>query len=148
MRNQGLGSWPVRRARMTPDRTAVVSGDGSLTYARLHERVLRLANGLRGLGVAAGDRVAYLGPNQPSFLETLFACGALGAVFVPLNFRLSGPELEFIVRDAGARLVVRGPGFPELPGPAVQLGAPFEDLIASSPAEALDEPVDLGEPCM
>jgi fatty-acyl-CoA synthase len=110
MRNQGLGSWPARRARMTPDRTAVLAGRRSFSYQALAERVGRLANALCGLGVAHGDRVCYLGPNDPAFLETLFARGALGAIFVPLNFRLSGPELEFIVADAGATVLVDAAG--------------------------------------
>jgi fatty-acyl-CoA synthase len=149
MRNQGLGSWPARRARMTPGRTAVIAGGRSLTYAQLHERVLRLAHGLRGLGVGPGDRVAYLGPNDPAFLETLFACGALGAIFVPLNFRLSLPELEFIVGDAGAQLLVRAEGQPEPSVPqTVTLGQEYEALLASSSAAALDEPVGQDEPCM
>jgi fatty-acyl-CoA synthase len=70
LRNNGVGSWIVRRACGTPDRVAVLHGDDRLTYARLHDRVTRLAHGLRGLGVQRGDRVAYLGPNHPAFLET------------------------------------------------------------------------------
>jgi len=53
-----------------------------VTYAQLHDRVTRLAHGLRGLGVRRGDRVAYLGPNHPAFLETLFATGTLGAILI------------------------------------------------------------------
>src|SRR5215831_17733339 len=93
VRNNGVGSWIARRARRTPDRVAVLHGDDRLTYAQLHDRVTRLAHGLRGLGVRRGDRVAYLGPNHPAFLETLFAAGTLGAILVPLNARLAVPEL-------------------------------------------------------
>ncbi len=57
--------------------------------------MLRLAQALRALGTGRGDRVAYLGPHHPAFLETLFAAGALGAVFVPLNIRLAAPELAY-----------------------------------------------------
>src|SRR6266568_1802498 len=145
MRNQGLGSWPTRRSRMTPDRTAV----NSFTYAQVHERVTRLAHGLRGLGVGPGDRVGYLGPNAPSFLETLFACGALGAIFVPLNFRLSPPELEFIVADCGAEVLVHAAGQPELSvRRRVGLGEEYEALLAAAAAADLDEPVDHADPCM
>ena len=82
VRNNGVGSWIARRARRTPDRVAVIHGDDRLTYARLHDRVTGLARGLRGLGVGRGDRVAYLGPNHPAFLETLFAAGTLGAILI------------------------------------------------------------------
>ena len=61
----------------------------------------RLANALRDRGVAKGDRVAYLGENHPSFVETFFACGLLGAIFVPLNTRLAAPEMQFQLEDSG-----------------------------------------------
>ena len=61
---------------------------------------------LRDGGIRAGDRVGYLGFNHPAFLETMFATARLGAIFVPLNFRLTAPELEFIVNDAGCHTMV------------------------------------------
>ncbi|MFE0652502.1 long-chain fatty acid--CoA ligase [Streptomyces sp. NPDC059534] len=109
MLNQGIGSWPARRARKTPDRVAVVHENRTLTYRELHGRVLRLAHALRGLGVARGDRIAYLGPNHPAFLETLFAAGTLGAAFVPLNTRLTAPELAYNLADSGSTVLVHGP---------------------------------------
>jgi fatty-acyl-CoA synthase len=89
--NRGLGSWPARRAAMSPDRPALLFGDQTTTYAQLHDRIARLAVQLRAHGVGPGDRVAYLGPNHPAFVETMFATHLLGAIFVPLNFRLAGP---------------------------------------------------------
>ncbi|TNY36004.1 acyl-CoA synthetase [Thermomonospora catenispora] len=163
MRNQGLGSWPARRARKTPHRTALVYEDRRLTYAELHERVTRLAHALRGLGIRRGDRVAYLGPNHPSFLETLFAAGALGAVFVPLNIRLAGPEIAFQLADSGTSVLVYAPSHAELVDglegtPSVRErialagerpGAHgYEDLLAGAPADPIDEPVSLEETCM
>lgn len=109
MRNQGLGSWPARRARMSPTRVALSHDGRSWTYGELHDRVNRLAHALRALGVGRGDRIAYLGLNHPSAVETLFASGVLGAVYVPLNARLAGPELDFVIRDAGVSVLVFGP---------------------------------------
>lgn len=106
MRNEGLGSWPARRARKTPHRTALIHGTTTVSYAALHERTTRLAHALRALGVRRGDRVAYLGPNHPSFLEALFAAGLLGALFVPLNTRLAEPELALQIRDSGATVLL------------------------------------------
>src|SRR6516164_3769077 len=110
VRNNGVGSWIARRARRTPDRVAFLHGDDRLTYAQLHDRITRLAHGLRGLGVRRGDRVAYLGPNHPAFLETLFAAGTLGAILVPLNTRLAAPELARHLADSGVRTLIQGPG--------------------------------------
>ena len=106
MDNNGVGSWLHRRRRKSGSKTALVSGTRTLSYAQLADRTDRLANALRAKGVAKGDRVAYLGENHPSFVETFFACGLLGAIFVPLNTRLAAPELQFQLQDSGARLLV------------------------------------------
>ncbi|WP_306999431.1 AMP-binding protein [Amycolatopsis thermophila] len=76
---------------MSPHAIAVRHGGTELTYAQLFRRVARLAHGLRAAGVRPGDRVAYLGPNHPAYLETLFACGQAGAVFVPLELPADRP---------------------------------------------------------
>lgn len=102
-----LGSWPARRARSAPDAVATVHDGHRQTYRDLHERVDALGRALRDeLEVRAGDRVAYLGPNHPSYLETLFAVTGLGAVFVPLNTRLAADELDYMLVDSGATRVV------------------------------------------
>jgi fatty-acyl-CoA synthase len=100
--NFGIGSWLQRRRPKSGNKTALISGDRELGYEEFADRSLRLASALRGRGVAKGDRVAYLGENHPSFLETLFACGLLGAIFVPLNTRLAPPEIQFQLQDCGA----------------------------------------------
>ena len=82
---------------------ALIFGDDELTYDALAGRVDRLANGLRGRGVREGDRVAYLGNNHPALVEALFGVTLVGAILVPLNTRLSVPELAYMLRDSGAR---------------------------------------------
>ncbi|WP_405621867.1 acyl-CoA synthetase [Streptomyces sp. NBC_00076] len=157
MRNEGLGSWPARRARKTPHRTALVHGEQSTDYRTLHTRTTRLAHALRARGVRRGDRIAYLGPNHPSYLETLFAAGTLGAVFVPLNTRLAGPEIAYQLADSGARALVYGPAFQGLvaglPGNSdvrtyVEVGAEYEQVLAEAPAEPIDEPVAPDDTCI
>lgn len=102
MENSGIGSWLQRRRPKSGSKTALIFGDHQLSYEEFAERSDKLANALNAGGVAKGDRVAYLGENHPSFLETLFACGQLGAIFVPLNTRLAPPELTFQLEDCGA----------------------------------------------
>ncbi|MFJ2609100.1 long-chain fatty acid--CoA ligase [Streptomyces sp. NPDC091279] len=154
MRNEGLGSWPARRARKTPHRTALIHGELAFTYARLHDRTTRLAHVLRERGVRRGDRVAHLGPNQPAYLETLFAAGTLGAVFVPLNTRLAGPEIAHQLADSGTRALIHGPGqnalVAALPGDtdigtSIEVGPEYEELLASAGSEPIDEPVGLDD---
>jgi fatty-acyl-CoA synthase len=113
-RNEGIGFWLTRRAELTPSRTALVFEGRQWTYREFNQQVDRCATALTDLGVCHGDRVAVLTINVPQFLEVLFACGKLGARFVPLNFRLAGPELSFIVNDAGVHTIVVGPEFIEL----------------------------------
>jgi fatty-acyl-CoA synthase len=110
MRDAGLGSWPRRRARIAPDDVALIHESRQWTYGEVADRVDRLAHGLTALGVTRGDRVAYLGGNQPAFVEAMFATMACGAVFVPLNTRLAAPELAVMLRDAAPRAFVWSAG--------------------------------------
>jgi fatty-acyl-CoA synthase len=102
----GLGNWMHRRALRTPDRAALTFEGATWTYAALQDRIDRLAAAFRANGVCHGDRVGFLGLNQPCFLESLFAAARLGAIFVPLNFRLSGPELSYIINNAGLHTII------------------------------------------
>ncbi|GAA3572864.1 o-succinylbenzoate--CoA ligase [Streptomyces osmaniensis] len=157
MRNEGLGSWPARRARKTPHRTALIHGGTPTSYAALHERTTRLAHALRERGVRRGDRVAYLGPNHPSYLETLFAAGTLGAVFVPLNTRLAGPEIAYQLADSGAKALLHAPSHAGLvaglPGHTdvrtyLETGPEYEAVLASSSDEPIDAPVTPDDTCI
>ncbi|MET8140524.1 long-chain fatty acid--CoA ligase [Sphaerisporangium sp. NPDC005288] len=159
MRNAGLGGWPARRALMTPDRTAFVFADRPVTYAEVHERTTRLASRLRAAGVRAGDRVAYLGRNHLALVETMFASHLLGAIFVPLNFRLAAPEIAYMLDHSGAGVLVYAPECTEivraLPGTTaplrliVALGAPgpgerhYETWLQEGEPTPIDTPVRL-----
>ncbi|WEG08443.1 o-succinylbenzoate--CoA ligase [Microbacterium horticulturae] len=106
MLNHGIGTWVNRRAQRMREDSAIAFRDRRIGYEELDERILRLADALRTRGVRAGDRVAYLGNNHPSFLESLFATTMLGAIFVPLNTRLAPPEIEFAVDNSGATTLI------------------------------------------
>ena len=96
----------LRRAQLNPKRLAMIFEGQETRYAELADRVRRQAGMLREAGVCVGDRVGYLGFNHPALLETMFAAQALGAIFVPLNFRLTAEELTFIINDAGIHSLV------------------------------------------
>jgi fatty-acyl-CoA synthase len=101
--------WIAHFGRRTPDKVAVVdlASGRSFTYAQFDARISRLAAHLReNLGIARGDRVAVLALNTTDTLEVQFACGRIGAVFLPLNTRLTVPELHYIVGDAAPRLMI------------------------------------------
>jgi fatty-acyl-CoA synthase len=101
-----IASGMLRRAQLNPERTALIFEGLTLSYADFAIRVRQQATLLRDAGVCMGDRVAFVGFNQPTFLETLFAANAIGAIFVPLNFRLTGEELKFIINDAGVHTLI------------------------------------------
>jgi len=101
--------WIAHFGRRTPEKLAVVdlASERRHSYAQFDARISRLAAHLRDrLGVARGDRVAVLAMNTSDTLEVQFACGRLGAIFLPLNTRFTVPELQFIVNDATPRVMV------------------------------------------
>jgi fatty-acyl-CoA synthase len=116
--NFGVGSWIERRARIAPHDVALIGGDRSFTYAELAGRVRRMANGLHGLGVSRGDRVAWLGPNHPAFLESLFASGLLGAALAPVNHRLEATEIRTILQDVEPIVLIQHRVSDPIPVPA------------------------------
>src|SRR5262245_21511772 len=157
--NVGIGSWIERRARAAPGAVALIAGNRSLTYSEVADRGRRLANGLRTLGVARGDRVAWLGPNHPAFLESLFAAGQLGAVLAPVNHRLDEAEISWVLGDIKPRVLIQHGAAGAAAGPApglrrVAVGGPldgaadFEALVAGSPGQVIEETVGLGDLCL
>src|SRR3954453_1278595 len=105
----GLANWFLQRALRTPERRALTFEGSTLTYGAAQRRIEEYAARLADLGVAPRSRVAFLGQNQPDFLISMFAAARLGAIFVPLNFRLTGPEIAFIVGDCGAEVLIADP---------------------------------------
>ena len=101
-----LCSWLERHADFSPDRIALEFEGRCLSWSMLCRGTLRLATLLAGLGVGPGERVAYLGYNSPELLSLLFACARTGALLVPLNWRLAGPEHARILADAEPRLLL------------------------------------------
>jgi len=105
--------WSACQADMRPDTPAIVDvhTGQTYTYGQLDDRSARLARWLQGQGVKRGDRVALLAYNGPQFFELEFAAGKIGAVMVPLNWRLVQPELEYILGDCAPRVLIYDTGF-------------------------------------
>ncbi|WP_151769784.1 acyl-CoA synthetase [Streptomyces abyssomicinicus] len=103
-----------RRARYAPAGIALVDEEQEITAAALADSVRRLARGLAEGGVRRGDRVAYLGLNSADFFRTMLAAHHLGAVYVPLNFRLAADEIRHILTDCGAHTLVAEEGHREI----------------------------------
>ncbi len=104
-----LSNLIAQRALRTPERRALTFEGHTYTFGALQSAVERQAGAFSRMGLRRGDRVAFLGLNQPEFLIALFAASHLGAIFVPVNFRLTGPEIAFIVGDSGSRFLIVDP---------------------------------------
>ncbi|MGQ0550503.1 MAG: acyl-CoA synthetase [Armatimonadota bacterium] len=96
----GLWHWLERRADLVPEGAAMIDGEATTTYRTLRNRVAAAAGAMRAHGVGRGDRVGILSINRSEYIEVLFAAAWLGAIAVPLNWRLTAPELAFQVGDS------------------------------------------------
>jgi fatty-acyl-CoA synthase len=134
------GEWVYKHSYRRPRATAVVVDDKRLTYAELNARVNRLAHALVGVGVGRGDRVAALMFNSNEYMEVALALGKLGAILVPLNYRLAPPELEYILNDSGARVLIYGHEFSYLYDALRQnLGVEKYICVGGEPVEPIAE---------
>jgi fatty-acyl-CoA synthase len=153
-----------RNANHTPDKPALRFGGSELTYAAFASRIAATARALASrLGVRRGDRVAILATSHPDYLVLLYACARLGAILVPLNWRLVVPELLFILSDAGVKVLVVEQAFAEIveplleQSPGVQVvgfdhlpasGLSFESLASDDSSGCEVEPADLSAPLL
>jgi len=106
-----LGEIIARNARKFPDREAVVYGDTRLTYREFNARINRLAHALMDMGVKKGEKVAILLFNCNQYLEAYFALAKIGAIAIPVNFRLHPEEIAYITDDADAVAFILGEAF-------------------------------------
>ncbi|MBT4518430.1 MAG: long-chain fatty acid--CoA ligase [Halieaceae bacterium] len=133
-----IGEVLSRRAFHNPDKEACVNSQSGLrlTFSQLNERSNRCANMLLANGVKKGDKVALLLMNGAEFIESYFATAKIGAVVVPLNWRLVADELTFILRDCGAQTVIFGGQFRDL---ATQLVEKGDEIGVQSWIEVCDD---------
>ncbi len=97
----------LRRAeRYSPAKLAVIDEPKQFTYAQLRQRANRLSHALLSLGVSKGDRVAILSPNTHWMLESFFGVPQIGAVLVPLNYRLASDDFHYILTHSGSKLLL------------------------------------------
>jgi fatty-acyl-CoA synthase len=101
-----LSSFIAFHAKRTPDRCALKYRGEDISYAAFDDRIRRTAGWLASRGIAADDVVAVLMKNSAAFLELVFAASHIGAVFLPINYRLSADEVGYIVGNSGARLLI------------------------------------------
>jgi fatty-acyl-CoA synthase len=125
-----LSSFIAFHARRTPDRYALKYRGEDISYADFDDRIRRAGGWLASHGISAGDVVAVLMKNSTAFLELVFATSHIGAVFLPINFRLSADEVSYIVGNSGARILVADEEF----APIAAGGAPVVLLDVTAQA--------------
>jgi fatty-acyl-CoA synthase len=148
-----------RSADVYPDKTAIVYGERTHTYAEFAAEATRVAHALRGSGIEPGDRVAYLLPNVPEMLVAHFAVPLAGAVLVAINTRLSTDEVRYILDHSGSKVLVIDAALypvvapvagelktveeiitiidPANPGDGIGSGVRYDDLLARGRDDAL-----------
>ena len=146
--SMALANQLARAARIFPDRIALQLDDTRRTYTELDRRVNRLARALRERGVHAGDRVAVLATNHIETAEAFYAILRLGAIVVPINFRLTPGEIAYIVHDCTAGMMIVDDVTAPLAEAArsevdcaqttLRIGHEFEEAVAIEPDDPLD----------
>jgi fatty-acyl-CoA synthase len=159
-----LSDLIARHAAFTPNKTATIFEGEALSYRAFNERIELTASALKaGFGIVRGDRVAILSLNRPDYLVLLYACARLGAMLVPLNWRLAVAEQMFILSDASVKLLVLEQAFTGiLPALAKELpdarvagldftpprGRSFDALLAHAQGDGRNPHVDLSCPLL
>src|SRR5947199_8435642 len=143
----GLADLIDRNAAFAPDKPAIRCGGTALTYAQMAQRIAAAARALKSqLAVTRGDRVAVLSLNHPDYLVLLYACARLGAMLVPLNWRLAAPEQVFILQDASVKVLIVEQAFaavieplkealPDIRVIGLDCAPSFDDLPASGSSD-------------
>ena len=108
IKSMNIAWWVKRWSVLHPHKTAIIFEDNKTSYLEFHQKVNRACCWLQSLGIEKGDRVAVMLSNCPEFLELYLACSRLGALFVPLNFRLAASELDYTLTNCRPRLFVFG----------------------------------------
>lgn len=138
--------------RRFPHKTALVFGEERLTYAEANARINRIANALRGRGVKPGDKVAFLFPNCCEIVLIYYALQKIGAVVVPLNFRLIAREIGFLLRQSDSGMLIFDRAFADkvlsagIGDDVTLICARGEDARFPLTLEALEAEADSGEP--
>ncbi|TCP50059.1 fatty-acyl-CoA synthase/long-chain acyl-CoA synthetase [Tamaricihabitans halophyticus] len=139
-RGMTMSDQLARHARKIPDEIAFRFGDTTLSYRDCDERVSRLANALRDRGVGRGDRVAVLGFNCLEVIESFLAVTRLGAIGVPINFRLVADEIAYALTDSGSRVVVVDAAHAEVLAKALAQAPEVRDCLIVNGERPPDSP--------
>src|SRR5690242_17352711 len=137
-RRQNWSNQLTRHAMMQPDATALRFLGRTTTWGELDRRVSALAGALSRLGVGFGDRVLILMLNRTEFIESFLAANKLGAIAVPVNFRMTPPEIAFLVSDCDAKVLITEPVLVRVATAVRDLESRLETIVIAGGATDAD----------
>ena len=157
-----IGQMLAVHARLSPDKVGARDLERAMTFRQWNQRACRLANALLSLGLAKGDRIAVLAYNRVEWAEIYAATAKAGLVVVPVNFRLVGAEIAYIVENAGASALIVEDVLAgavedvraDLPGTLIHFGAAacpagyraYENLIAAAADHEPEQQISPSDP--
>jgi len=136
-----IGDLLARRAALNPEKEALVCEDVRLTWSECNARANRIGRAMQKLGIGQGDRVGLLALNEPEYLDLFYGLGKIGAILVPINYRLAGPEMQYILSDSGVKAFVFGSDYVDVVD-TFRSDIPAEHLIA-----IMDDPPKWAKSC-
>ena len=147
-----IGDWIKKWSFLQPNKRALIFEEHPFTYQEVNLRTNQLSHFLLEIGIQKGDRVSVLLYNCHQYIETFFAISKIGAILVPLNWRLAGPELEFIIKDSGSKILIFDTEFVEVVaslrlnlnlsiGGYLSVGSPCPDWAKDYEKGLLENPV-------
>src|SRR5438874_1675829 len=144
-----LSSFIAFHARRTPDRCALKYRGEDVTYAEFDTRIRRVGGWLASRGIGAGDIVAVLMKNSTAFLELVFATSHIGAVSLPINYRLSADEVGYIVSNSGARILIADEELASIAvgAPTVLLDEAAQATATRLAPDSAPAPMHVRQPC-
>ncbi|MCP3872566.1 MAG: long-chain fatty acid--CoA ligase [Desulfobacteraceae bacterium] len=111
IKSMNIAWWVQRWAELTPEKPAIIFEDQTISYKKLCQRADQTSCWLQSIGIEKGDRVAVMLNNCPEFIDLFLACSRLGAIFVPINFRITSVELDYFIKNCRPRLFIHGEDF-------------------------------------
>ena len=111
--NLSVSDLLTRRAKLSPNKLAVVCENVRRTFKEANERANQLAAAMKSIGIEKGDRVGIMALNESEFVDVFFGLGKIGAIMVPINFRLAGPEVKYILENADTKILIFSKEFQE-----------------------------------
>jgi len=134
-----IDRWVTDAARRTPDKIALEFGSQEkISYSRFAELIDQVVSAFVHAGVKHGDRIAWYGLNHPDVFVLLFACARLGAIFVPLNWRLAEPEIAAVVANCDPHWVVHDEHFSECAQALLNVQVLSHSVLYSEPSSSIE----------